>query len=84
MNFYVLHYAMIDEDGRLSINCQGPFKTLEEAKKRQATVVSNFLIVHHSLSNELLEEKCGTFHRIAFKDNLNELQIHIEAFERLI
>ncbi len=83
MTFYILHYATIDGEGHLAIDCQGPFKTLEEAQERQAKVIDNFLNVHSTLSHEQTEEKCGSFHRLAYKEHLSELQSHIEEMKLL-
>lgn len=78
MTCYILHYATIDADGHLFIDCLGPFNTLEEAQERQANIIGDYLNAHRDISGEQMEEQCGLFHRIAYKGRLTELQIHIE------
>ena len=78
MNLYILHYAAIDEEGHLTIDCQGAFKILEEAKAQQEILLKACRSKYLSYSDVLIEEKCGTFHSIAYKGHLIELQSHIE------
>ena len=40
MPLYVLHYATINAEGRLSIDCQGPFPTKEAARQQQTTLIT--------------------------------------------
>ena len=81
MTLYILHYATINAEGRLSIDCQGPFTTKEAALKQQTALINAFQITlrHHS-ANEIVEQ-CGTFHRIAYAGLLTELQSHIEEMD---
>ncbi len=79
MPLYILHYASIDEEGALSIDCQGPFKSLKEARQQQATLITAFQTTHSHISVSEIEEHCGTFHRIAYNGLLTELQSHIEV-----
>lgn len=81
MTLYILHYASIDEEGALSIDCQGPFTTKEAALKQQATLITAFQSTHSHISVSEIEEHCGTFHRIAYNGLLTELQSHIEEIE---
>lgn len=79
MTLYILHYAAIDEEGRLSIDCQGPFQTMECAKARQKTLMEAFRRKYTCNSDVLIEEECGTFHRMAYEGLLIEQQSHIEG-----
>ncbi|MBQ9835831.1 MAG: hypothetical protein IJO34_05870 [Akkermansia sp.] len=83
MKLYILHYATIDEDGHLSIDCRGPFQTFDEAHNRQLSIISDFLNSNAFLSSEQIEEKCGSFYRMAYKEHLSELQSHIEEMKLL-
>ena len=46
MPLYVLHYATIDAEGRLSIDCQGPFPTRETAQQQQTALITAFQATH--------------------------------------
>lgn len=81
MLLYILHYATINEEGRLSIDCQGPFKTKEEAQQQQSSPITNFRSAHRNLSTNEIEEHCATFHRIAYAGQLTKMQSHIEEIE---
>lgn len=81
MPIYILHYATVDDEGRLSIDCQGPFKTKEEAQREQSALISTYEATHQNLSTSQIEEHCGTFHRIAYAEQLTEMQSHIEEIE---
>ena len=80
MSLYLLHYASIDEEGALSIDCQGPFKSLKEARQQQVNLLLAFQSKHPHFSNPI-EESCGTVHRIAYTEHLTELQPHIREIE---
>lgn len=80
MTLYILHYASIGEEGALSIDCQGPFKSLEEARQQQSNLLLAFQSEHPHFSNPI-EESCGTFHRIAYTGHLSEIQTHIKEIE---
>ena len=77
MTLYILHYASIDEEGRLSIDCQGPFQTPESAKAQQKELMGAFRSKHLGYSDVLIEEIRGSFHRIAYIGHMTELQSHI-------
>lgn len=47
MPLYILHYATIDAEGHLSIDCQGPFPTKEAARKQQTTLITAFQATSH-------------------------------------
>ena len=79
MNLYILHYASIDEEGRLSIDCQGPFPTPEAAKAQQEALMEAFRSKYDCYSDAQTKEKCGTFQRIAYRGHIMELQSHIEG-----
>lgn len=79
MNLYILHYASIDEEGRLSIDCQGPFPTPEAAKAQQEALMEAFRSKYGCYSDAQIEENCGTFQRIAYKSHIIEFQSHIEG-----
>ncbi|MBP3499092.1 MAG: hypothetical protein J6J97_03270 [Akkermansia sp.] len=78
MPLYILHYATIDAEGHLSIDCQGPFPTQETARKQQTALITTFQATHHHLSAHEIQEHHGTFHRLAYAGLLTELQSHIE------
>lgn len=77
MPLYILHYATIDAEGRLSIDCQGPFPTQETAREQQTALITTFQTTHHHLSTHEIQEHHGTFHRLAYTGLLTELQSHI-------
>lgn len=77
MPLYILHYATIDAEGRLSIDCQGPFPTKETARQQQTTLITTFQATHRPHSPHEIQERHGTFHRIAYAGLLTELQSHI-------
>ena len=79
MTLYILHYATIDADGHLSIDCQGPFPTKEAAQHQQTALITTFQATHHPHSPHEIQEHHGTFHRIAYAGLLTELQSHIEV-----
>ena len=81
MPLYILHYATIDAEGRLSIDCQGPFTTKEAALKQQSTIINAFRTIHSHHSGDEIEEQSGTFHRIAWAGLPTELQSHIEEMD---
>ena len=78
MTFYILHYASIDEEGRLTIDCQGPFQTPESAKAQQEALMKAFQYKYDYYSDSQIEETCGQFNRVAYNGHLIELQTHIE------
>ena len=80
MSLYILHYASIDEEGQLTIDCQGPFKSQGEAQQQQANQLRSFKNQHLNFSNPIVES-CGSFQRIAYIEHLTELQTHIENIE---
>ena len=80
MKTFILHYAIIDSEGNLSIDCKR-HNTLEEAKTAQATLNNNFKELAHPDPDNIIFEECGTFNRLAIKDTLAEIQSHIEEFE---
>lgn len=80
MSLYLLHYASIDEEGALSIDCQGPFKSLKEVRQQQVNLLQTFQNQHIHLP-KLIVESYGTFRRIAYADHLSELQTHIREIE---
>ena len=78
MPLYILHYATIDAEGHLSIDCQGSFPTQEAAREQQTALITTFQDTHHHLSTHEIQERHGTFHRLAYTGLLTELQSHIE------
>lgn len=81
MPLYVLHYATIDAEGHLSIDCQGPFPTKETAQHQQTALITAFQTTHRPHSPHEIQERHGTFHRLAYTGLLTELQSHIEEME---
>lgn len=81
MTRYILHYATIDDEGRLSIDCHGPFKTMEDALIQQEALFQDFRDKHLCYSASQIEECCGTFRRIAYSGQLTEIQSHIKPIE---
>lgn len=80
MKIYILHYASIDCDGGLNINCQ-KYSNIEDAKCAQEKSIEDFINNHSFMSDYLIKEKIGSFQRIAYEDYTEELQTHIEVFE---
>lgn len=81
MPLYILHYATIDAEGRLSIDCQGPFPTQETARQHQTALITAFQTTHRPHSPHKIQERHGTFHHLAYTGLLTELQSHIEEME---
>lgn len=79
MSLYILHYTAVDEEGRLSIVCQEPFQTMESARDQQNTHMEAFRRKYTCNSDVLIEEKCGTFHRMAYEKLLIEQQSLIKG-----
>ena len=80
MKIYILHFAQIDSEGNLSINCK-MYSSIEEAKTAQADLINSFrILVSHNPGNIIFEE-IGSFNRLAIKSSLAEIQSHIEEFE---
>ncbi len=78
-NIYILHYADIDLDGNLSINCER-FSCLEDAQKEQETILDTFRKKLQSDNYEFTETHLRHFREISCTENLIELQTHIEIF----
>lgn len=78
-NIYILHYADIDLEGNLSINCN-KFSCLEDAQKEQDTILNSFRKKLESNNYQFTEEQINLFKGISCGENLMELQTHIEIF----
>ena len=75
MKTCILHYAIMDSDGNLSIDCKR-HNTLEEAKTAQANLNNRFKEL--APPDNIIIEECGTFNRLVIKDNLAKIQSQIE------
>lgn len=79
MNIYILHFAEINLEGILSIDCK-KFSKLEDAQKEQDTILNSFRKKLESNNYQFTEEQINLFKGISCGENLMELQTHIEIF----
>lgn len=79
MKIYTLHYAIIDNDGALSIDCKN-YSSIKDAENAQNQIVNEFIENHNYMLDEMTKEEYDSFKRIAYDDKQTELQIHIEEF----
>ena len=77
--YYVLHHAMMDMDGSLNIDCV-VYSDIEDAKRAQDLLLIEFKSRHDIYRNDLIEEEIGLFKRVAYENELMEIQSHIEVF----
>ena len=80
MEIFVLHYGIVDSDGALEIGCD-KFCSIIDAQQIQDEMIKDFVCRYSHLAEGKIEERCGSFVSVAFKNSLVELQIHIEEFE---
>ena len=79
MNIYILHFAEINLEGILSIDCK-KFSKLEDAQKEQDTILNSFRKKLGSNNYQFSEEQINLFKGISCGENLMEIQTHIEIF----
>lgn len=79
MNIYILHFAEINLEGILSIDCK-KFSKLEDAQKEQETIIDTFRKKLQSDNYEFTETYIRHFREISCTENLIEIQTHIEIF----
>ena len=65
-NIYILHYADIDLEGNLSINCN-KFSCLEDAQKEQDTILNSFRKKLGSNNYQFSEEQINLFKGISIR-----------------
>lgn len=77
MERYILQYARMNYEGALSMDCLGPFNSKEEAQKQQKMIVDDFAKENASMADDLIMEEFGNFQRIAYLNDLTEIQSRI-------
>lgn len=80
MKIYILHYAQMDSEGNLSIDCDR-FSTIQEAKDAQTNLNNIFKKTVNQNPEDIIFEEIGTFNRLEIKGSLAEIQSHIEEFQ---
>ena len=80
MKIFVLHYGIVDSDGASEIGCD-KFGSIIDAQLTQNGIIKDFVCQYSHLAEDKIEDRCGSFVRVAYKNSLVELQIHIEEFE---
>ena len=80
MKIYILHFAQMDSEENLSIDCK-KYSSIEEAKSAQVDLNNSFrkLVSHNP--GDIIFEEIGSFIRLAIKNSPAEIQSHIEEFE---
>lgn len=73
---YILHYAEMDLEGSMGIDCL-VFESVCEAVDKQKKIVDEFKKKYSNYRSQIIEEEVGTFKRVALADELAELQSHI-------
>lgn len=74
--YYILHYAIMDTDGSLCIDCK-VYANMKEAKREQMRLLEEFKMKYDVYKNEVVEEEIGLFKRVAYENELMEMQSHV-------
>ena len=77
MKRYILQYASMNSEGTLTMDCLGPFVNMDEAKQQQKMIMDEFARENTSMADELIMEEFGNFQRIAYHNDLTEIQSRI-------
>ena len=59
------------------MDCLGPFATKEEAQKQQKIIMDEFAKENTSMADTKIKEEIGNFQRIAYRNDLTEIQSRI-------
>lgn len=63
------------------MDCLGPFDSMDDAKQQQKMIMDEFVRENASMADELIMEGLGNFQRIAYRNNLTEIQSRIIMLE---
>jgi hypothetical protein len=68
-------------EGVLSMDSLSPFDSIDDAQQQQKMIMDEFARENTSMSDELIMEECGNFQRIAYRNDLTEIQSRIIMLE---
>ena len=63
------------------MDCLGPFDSMDDAKQQQKMIMDEFARENTSMADELIMEEFGNFQRIAYRNDLTEIQSRIIMLE---
>ena len=63
------------------MDCLGPFDSMDDALQQQKMIMDEFARENTSMADELLMEEIGKFQRIAYRNDLTEIQSRIIMLE---
>ena len=63
------------------MDCLGPFDSMDDAKQQQKMIMDEFARENASMADELIMEEFGNFQRIAYRNDLTEIQSRIIKLE---
>lgn len=63
------------------MDCLGPFDSMDDAKQPQKMIMDEFARENASMADELIMEEFGNFQRIAYRNDLTEIQSRIIKLE---
>ncbi len=81
MERYILQYASMNFEGVLSMDCLGFFVNMDEALQQQKMIMNEFARENATMADELIMEEFGNFQRIAYRNDLTEMQSRIIMLE---
>lgn len=63
------------------MDCLGPFDSMDDALQQQKMIMDEFARENTSMADELIMEEFGNFQRIAYRNDLTEIQSRIIKLE---
>ena len=63
------------------MDCLGPFDSMDDAKQQQKMIMDEFARENTSMADELIMEEFGNIQRIAYRNDLTEIQSRIIKLE---
>lgn len=81
MERYILQYASMNFEGVLSMDCLGPFDSMDDALQQQKMIMDEFARENTSMADAQIKEEIGNFQRIAYKNHQTEIQSRIIKLE---
>ncbi|MBQ3526860.1 MAG: hypothetical protein IJA63_11365 [Akkermansia sp.] len=81
MTYYIVHFASINTDGELSIDCLPAFRTRYEAECALASLIDEYPLQHSYPTETWYTERHGCFVRIANCGSQAEMQCHVQEVE---
>ena len=63
------------------MDCLGPFDSMDDAKQQQKMIMDEFVRENTSMADELIMEEFRNFQRIAYRNDLTEIQSRIIKLE---